>query len=119
MFLIPFIYKKNESLYTIHKFNIFLNVGNLFLQMDLDEIDDFCKINGLYYNNKIIKDDYCYIEINKATDLKSFYSYTENSTAECWRNFILIGSMEEDSLHINNTNPEFILPVLKEILILL
>jgi hypothetical protein len=116
MFLIPFIYKKNESFYTVHKFYIFLNNGTLFLQMDSNDIDEFCKINELYYSKKIIKDNYCYLEINENTNLKNFYSYTENSNVECWRNFILIGSVEEDSLHINNTNPEFILNVLKEIL---
>ena len=46
-------------------------------------------------------------------------SYIDNSNTECWRRFIMIGNEIEDFLHINNTNPDFIMPVLKNILGLL
>jgi hypothetical protein len=117
MFLIPFIYKKSDSLYPTHFFNIFLNRGNLFLEMEKDEIDEFCRINGLYYTSSTFIDDHCYLKIDsKRTDIQNFYSYFENSDVECWRKFILIGNYDEDFLHINTTNPEFIQPVLKNIL---
>jgi hypothetical protein len=110
MYLIPFLYNKQEDLC---KFYIFLDKGNKFIEMDSSEIDDFCEVNGIYYDKKNIKDDYCFIKVNSKTDLKSFYSYTENSGAECWRYFILFNN---DILHINSTNPEFIQPILKMIL---
>ena len=117
MFLIPFIYKKTNLIYPIHLFNIFLNRGNLFLQMEQDEIKDFCDTNGIYYTNVKTIDDRCYIEVDsKKTTLQDFYSYFEKSDVECWRKFILIGNYEEDYIHVNNTNPEFIEPILKEIL---
>ena len=117
MFLIPFIYKKSDSIYPIHLFNIFLNNGNLFLQMEQDEIKDFCDTNGIYYINMKTIDDRCYIQVDsKKTVLQDFYSYFEKSDVECWRKFILIGNYEEDFLHINSTNPEFIQPILKCIL---
>jgi len=117
MFLIPFIYKKTNLIYPIHLFNIFLNRGNLFLQMEQDEIKDFCDTNGIYYTNVKTIDDRCYIEVDsKKTTLQDFYSYFEKSDVECWRKFILLGNYDEDFLHINSTNPEFIEPILKEIL---
>ena len=117
MFLIPFIYKKSDSVYPNHLFNIFLNRGKSFLEMDTDEIDEFCKINGLYYTDMKIIDKFCYIRIDsKRTNIQNFYSYFENSEVECWRKFILRGNYDEDFLHINSTNPEFIQPILKCIL---
>jgi len=117
MFLIPFIYKKIDSIYSTHIFNIFLNRGNLFLQMEQDEIKEFCDKNGIYYKKMVTIDERCYIEVDsKKTTLQDFYSYFENSDVECWRKFILIGNYEEDYIHVNNTNPEFIEPILKEIL---
>lgn len=117
MFLIPFIYKKSDSIYPIHLFNIFLNNGNLFLQMEQDEIKDFCDTNGIYYINMKTIDDRCYIQVDsKKTVLQDFYSYFEKSDVECWRKFILLGNYDEDFLHINSTNPEFIEPILKDIL---
>jgi len=117
MFLIPFIYKKINSIYTTHLFNIFLNRGNLFLQIEQDDIIEFCKLNGIYFTNMKIIDNNCYIEIDsKKTSLEDFYSYFENSDAECWRKFILIGNYNEDVIHINSTNPDFIQPILKDIL---
>ena len=117
MFLIPFIYKKKDSIYPTHLFNIFLNRGNLFLQIEQDDIIEFCKLNGIYYTYMKIIGDNCYIEIDsKKTSLEDFYSYFENSDAECWRKFILIGNYNEDFIHINSTNPDFIQPILKDIL---
>jgi hypothetical protein len=117
MFLIPFIYKKTNSIYTTHLFNIFLNRGNLFLQIEQDDIIEFCKLNGIYFTNMKIIDNNCYIEIDsKKTSVQDFYSYFENSDAECWRKFILIGNYDEDFIHINSTNPDFIQPILKDIL---
>jgi len=117
MFLIPFIYKKTDSIYPTHLFNIFLNRGNLFLQIEKDEIKDFCHTNGIYFTNMKIINDRCYIEIDsKKTVVQDFYSYFENSDVECWRKFVLLGNYDEDFLHINSTNPEFIEPILKEIL---
>jgi len=117
MFLIPFIYKKINSIYTTHLFNIFLNRGNLFLQIEQDDIIEFCKLNGIYFTNMKIIDNNCYIEIDsKKTSVQDFYSYFENSHAECWRKFILIGNYDEDVIHINSTNPDFIQPILKDIL---
>ena len=112
MFLIPYIYLQNEN---INRFYIFLNQGKLFLQMHKNEIEDFCKENEIYFSKQDFFDDYCYIKVSKNTNLKQFYSYTENSSAECWRNFIYF---EDDSVHINTTNPEFIQPILKNILLL-
>ena len=104
-------------MYPIHIMHIFLNMGQLFLQVDQDDIDTFCEENALYYDTKIIKGDYCYIKINEElTDIKSFFSYIENSNAECWRRFIMIGNSSENFLNINSTNPEFIQPVLNTIL---
>jgi len=120
MFLIPYLYKSKESIYPIHLFYIFLNKGKLFLQINPEELDDFCNENGFHYNKKTINGDYCYLEINKeSTDIKNFYSFIDNDEAECWRRFIYIGNDDEDFLHINNTNPEFIVPVIKEIFKLL
>jgi hypothetical protein len=114
MFLIPFIYKKNKGLYDIHIFHIFLNKGNTFLTNENDLVDEFLNENELYYNKKTIKDDYCYIQIDtEKTNISSFYTYNENSDVECWRRFVCIG--ENDNLHIDSTNPEFIQPVLKTI----
>ena len=109
MFLIPFIYKKKESIYDIHIFHIFLNKGVMFLEHSL--VDEFLNENELFYKKKVVKDNFCYIEIDTdRTDISSFYTYNENSDVECWRRFIYIGS--SDDLHIDRTNPEFILPVL-------
>ena len=47
MFIVPYIYIKKESIYPIHIFHIFLIQGTLFLQMNWDEIDDFCDENFL------------------------------------------------------------------------
>ena len=114
MFLIPYLYKKKEALYTIHSFYIFLQNGNLFLQMEENEIDDFLEDNGFFYKNKTIQQDYCFIAIDsEKTNINSFYSYIENSDAECWRRFLIVGSLKEDVLHINATNPDFIQPILK------
>jgi hypothetical protein len=109
MFLIPFIYKKKESMYDVHIFHIFLNKGIMFLENNL--VDEFLNENELYYKEKIVDKNFCYIEIDTdKTDISLFYTYNENSDVECWRRFIYIGS--SDDLHINKTNPEFILPVL-------
>jgi len=66
MYLIPFLYNKQEDLC---KFYIFLDKGNKFIEMDSSEIDDFCEVNGIYYDKKNIKDDYCFIKVNSKTDL--------------------------------------------------
>jgi len=111
MFLIPYIYSKNEGLYNIHRFYIFLNQGKSFIEED--NINEFCNDNDIFYDKKDIINNICYIRVTKETNIKQFYSYTENSNAECWRNFILF---EDDSLHVNSTNPEFIQPILKLIM---
>lgn len=117
MFLIPYIYEKKQSIYPVHIFHIFLNNGTLFLQMNNEDIEEFCNENGLFFKNKILKDDICFIELDiQKTNLKSFYFYTENVHLECFRRFILIGDYKEDLLDINDTNPEFIKPILKDIL---
>ena len=117
MFLIPFIYKKLENIYTTHIFHIFLNKGLLFLQLEHSQIESFCSENGLFYNSKKIVGDKCFLEIDtEKTKLEEFYSYAENSEDECWRRFILIGNYVEDFLHVNETNPEFIKPILENIL---
>ena len=114
MFLIPYVYNKKEGTYLTHIFHIFLNRGILFIQVDEDDIDNFLIENGIFYNNKNIVDDYCYIDVDtNKTYLNSFYSYIDNDDAECWRRFIFI---EGDALHINNTNPEFIQPILNNLL---
>lgn len=110
MFLIPFLLKKSED---FTKFFIFLEKGTQFIEIEKNEIDEFCKINELYFDKKIIKGKYCYIQISSKTNLKNFYTYTENSDAECWRRFIVF---ENDILHVNSTNPEFIQPILKNII---
>jgi hypothetical protein len=93
----------------IHIFHIFLNKGIMFLEHNL--VDEFLIENELYYIKKIEDKEFCYIEIDtERTDVSSFYTYNENSDVECWRRFIYIGS--SDDLHINRTNPDFILPVL-------
>lgn len=116
MFLIPFCYKKLDGLYPIHVFYIFLTRGVHFLNLDSSEIDSFCYENGLYYAKKYMNGDYCYLDINTTkTKLDEFYSYFENSEAECWRKFIIVGDYSEDILHVNSTNPEFIQPILKSI----
>ena len=117
MFVVPYIYLKKESIYPIHIFHIFLNQGILFLQMNWDEIDDFCNENEIYFSKKTINKEYCYLEVDSIkTNLKNFYSFIDNSQAECWRRFILTGNANENYLHINDTNPEFIQQVLKNIL---
>jgi hypothetical protein len=117
MFLVPFIHRILESIYTSHIVHVFLQHGTLFLQLEPSEVDSFCSENGLFYKRKVINENYCYLEIDtEATNLKDFYSYYENSEAECWRKFVLVGNLEEDFLHVNDSNPEFILPVLKSIL---
>jgi len=113
MFLIPYICSKNEN-YT--RFYIFLNQGKFFININLDEIDDFCNDNEIYYDKKNILEDYCYLQISNKTNLKQFYSYTENSSAECWRTFLYF---ENNILDINSTNPEFIQSILTNILTLL
>jgi len=110
MFLIPFLYKKIDD---IQKFLIFLDKGTEFIEIDESMINEFCEINEIYFDNKIIKGQYCYLNISSKTDLKNFYTYTENSDAECWRRFILF---DNDVLHINSTNPEFIQSILKNII---
>ena len=117
MFLIPFIYKKVENIYPTHIFYIFLNKGTLFLQVDKAKIASFCNENELYSISKKIQSDYCLLEIDTTkTKLEEFYTYYENSDAECWRRFVLVGNYAEDFLHVNSTNPEFITHVLKNIL---
>jgi hypothetical protein len=113
MFIIPYITSKNEN---VIRFYIFLNQGKLFINMEIYEIDDFCIDNDIYYEKKDFKEDYCYLKISNKTNLKQFYSYTENSNAECWRTFILF---ENDCFNVNSTNPEFIQPILTTILTLL
>lgn len=114
MFLIPYLYKKKESLYTVHSFYIFLQNGNLFLQMEENEINTFLEENEFFYKKKTMYGEYCYIAIDsEKTNIQSFYSYIENNDAECWRRFLIVGTLKEDVLHINATNPEFIQPILK------
>ena len=110
MFLIPFLFKKLDD---IQKFFIFLDKGIQFIEVEKDEIDEFCEINEIYFDKKIIKEKYCYLQVNKKTNLQNFYTYTENSDAECWRRFILF---ENDILHVNSTNPEFIQSILNTII---
>ena len=120
MFLIPFIYKQSESIYPIHIFHIFLKKGISFLQIEEFEIDSFLEENEIFFTKKNIINNFCFVEINPLkTHIQNFYSYLENSDAECWRRFIMIGNETEDFLHINSTNPDFIRPVLKNILQLL
>jgi len=117
MFLIPYIYEKKQSIYPVYIFHIFLTQGTVFLQVEDLEIEDFCNENGLFYKNKFIKNNFCFVEVDtKKTDLKSFYFYTETVQVECFRRFILIGDYNEDILDINDTNPEFIKPILNNIL---
>ena len=117
MFLIPYLYKNKEANYPIHLFYVFLQRGILLLQMDETEIDSFLEENEFYYTKKTIIENHCYIEIDPIkTNINSFYTYIENSDAECWRRFIMIGNDSEDFLHVNNTNPEFIRPILTNIL---
>ena len=113
MFLIPYVFAKNE---TFTRFYIFLNQGKLFINIIPEEIDEFCNDNEIYYDKKTILGDYCYLKISKKTNLKHFYSYTENSNAECWRTFLYF---ENNILDVNSTNPEFIQPILNTILTLL
>jgi len=112
MFLIPFIFKKIED---FTKFLIFLDKGNKFLEVEENEIDEFCEVNEIYFDKKNIKENYCYIQISQKTNLKNFYNYTEalDSNAECWRRFIVF---DNDILHVNSTNPEFIQPILNNII---
>ena len=89
-----------------------MNKGTMFLRNENNLVDEFLNENELYYNKKVIQGDYCFIEIDREkTNISSFYTYNENSDVECWRRFVCIG--ENDNLHIDNTNPEFIQPVLK------
>lgn len=112
MFLIPFYYKRKQSIFDVYSIYIFLNKGKGFIQEE--NIDDFLKENGFYYTKKTIDNEYCYVEIDLfKTDINSFYNYNENSDVECWRRFITI---KDDALHINDTNPNFILNNLKKIL---
>ena len=88
--------------------------------MNENEIDSFLEENELFFSKKQIVNNFCFIEMNLLkTNIQNFYSYTENSDAECWRRFIMIGNDDEDYLHINTTNPEFIRPILKNIIELL
>jgi len=113
MFLIPYIYNKKESAYNIYIYHIFLNKGTLFIQLDETDIDSFLEINEFFYTKKTILNDYCYVEIDVSkTHINSFYSYIDNDDAECWRRFLLV---ENDILHVNNTNPEFIQPILNKL----
>lgn len=99
----------------MHIFHVFLYQGKLFIQSD--NIEEFCNDNELYYKKKTTLDNYCFLEIDETrTVLTQFYSYNENSEAECWRRFIMVGDSSEDFLHVNDTNPEFIVPILKNIL---
>jgi hypothetical protein len=117
MFLIPFIYKKIENIYPIYIFHIFLKKGVLFLELEKSEIDSFCKNNDLYFKKKEIVGDKCFLEIDTTrTRMEEFYTYYENSEDECWRRFVLIGNYTEDFLHVNHTKPEFIKPILENIL---
>ena len=117
MILIPFVYKKIKSLYPVHLIHIFLKKGIFFLQLDTYDIDTYCNENGLYFIQKHIVEDTCFIEIDiNKTKMNEFYTYYENSAEECWRRFLLVGDYSEDFLHVNHTNPEFIQPVLKTIL---
>ena len=99
------------------------------MKQELHKIDIFPAIFLGYDNNgqihleclhgykKTIIENHCYIEIDPIkTNINSFYTYIENSDAECWRRFIMIGNDSEDFLHVNNTNPEFIRPILTNIL---
>jgi len=115
MFLIPYTYKKKVSLYPVHIIHVFLNQGTVLLHVDTN-INEFCETNGFIIKKQNIIDDKCYIELDPATDIESFYTYHENSDAECFRRFICIGNSAEDYLNINSTNPAFILPVLEEVL---
>ena len=117
MFLIPYILEKKQSIYPVYIFHIFLNQGTVLLQMDESDAEEFCNENGFFYSSKTIQNNMCFLKIDtNKTDLKSFYFYTENVQVECFRRFVLIGNYEEDFLDINDTNPEFIQPVLKNIL---
>lgn len=119
MFLVPYILIKKESIYPVYIFHILLYQGTLLLQMDYVEVDSFCNENEIYFTKKTIDKEYCYLEIDQnKTNLKNFYSYVENSDAECWRRFIMIGNESEDFLHINKTNIESIQNILKNILVL-
>ena len=74
MFLVPYILIKKESIYPVYVFHIFLYQGTLLLQMNWDEIDDFCNENEIYFIKKNIIDDYCYLEIDQTkTILKTYY----------------------------------------------
>ena len=112
MFLIPFLFKKSEDFI---KFFIFLEKGTKFIEIEKNEIEEFCEVNEIYFDKKRIKGKYCYLHISSKTNLKNFYTYTEtlDSDAECWRRFIIF---ENDILHVNSTNPEFIQPILKNII---
>jgi len=117
MFLIPYLYKKKEAIYPIHLFYIFLQNGTFFLQMEADEIDEFLETNGFIWKKKTIHEKECYIEIDsEKTNISSFYSFIENSDAECWRRFLILGNANDDVLHVNSTNPDFIQPILQTIL---
>ena len=117
MYLIPYIYEKKQSMYPVHLFHIFLINGTLLLQVEESEIEEFCNTNELFYKKKTIKNNYCYVQIDTdKTNLNSFYFYTENVQHECFRLFILVGNYNEDFLNTNDTNPEFIKPVLQTIL---
>jgi hypothetical protein len=85
--------------------------------MKEEEIEEFCNENEIFFIHKKVSDDFCFLEIDtQKTNLKSFYFYTENVKVECFRRFVLVGNYTEDFLQINDTNPEFIQPVLKTIL---
>ena len=112
MYLIPFILRNIDLYFKSKIIFIFLNKGIKFIEED--DIESFLEDNEIFIKNKIFKNDYCFLEVDsEKTVVSNFYTYNENNNVECWRRFIMI---ENDELHINNTNPEFIQGVLKEIL---
>ena len=109
MFLIPIIHRTNSN---VHYIYIFLNQGKMFIQEE--DVEEFLEINCMFSKRIVSDKEYSYIEIDtEKTDIKSFYTYNESSTFECWRRFTMF---ENDTLHINDTAPEFIKTVLKKIL---
>ena len=79
-----------------------------------DDVEEFLEINCMFPKKIVFDNEYSYIEIDtEKTDIKTFYTYNESSTFECWRRFTIF---EDDAFHINGTAPEFIKNVLKKIL---
>jgi len=109
MFLIPFIHRTNSNLHYIY---VFLNQGKLFINEE--DIDEFLEVNGIYSTKKVMDGKFCYIDVDtEKTEVSSFYTYNECDDFECWRCFTIF---EDDSLHTNDTAPDFIKSVLKKII---